>query len=161
MAKYKILAVFNILVFAIICALLIRALGQPLPEIKFNCTYALENIPHIVVSDRIYFANRLRNPFFIPIKEVKVGLERVDAGMKKTVQETQGLFIYKGMMDWGGEKVAIIYVLEAKKTKFLKLGDFVKGYKVLDITEDEVVLSKEAGLSLITLKIGGVNEDRL
>ncbi len=152
--KYSWISTANILIFIGTFLGLIEMSRYPLPRIDFNCSYIPITVPQLVVSDKIYSVP-LRNPFFVPIKEVEVGVEKVDVETKKTAQEAQGLFVYKGMMDWGGDKVAIIYVIESKKTKFLKLGDFVEGYKVLDITEDTVVLSKEGGLSLITLKVGG------
>ncbi len=152
--KYKWISTANLLVFVGVVFGLIAMSKHTLPSVDFNCSYMPLNISLLVATDKVYQLPH-RNPFFIPIKEVEVDMEKVDVETKKTAQEAQGLFVYKGMMDWSGDKVAIIYIVESKKTRFLKLGDFVEGYKVLDITEDTVVLSKEGGLSLITLKVGG------
>lgn len=97
-----------------------------------------------------------RNPFFYPQPDVSVALNVASDKSKVTAQGPKTSIIYKGMVIWGEDKIAIVFLPEEKKTRFVKLGDFIEGYKILDITEDTVVLSKQEGLSIITLKIGGV-----
>ena len=154
MRIYKMSQIVNLFLFVSLIGVFGYISKYRIPSFDFSCEYHMFRLEPFAIPLDTYNPPS-RNPFFIPLKEVKVSVEKVDESTKKVAQEATGLFVYKGMMDWGDEKVAIIYVLEDKKTKFLKLGDFVKGYKVLDITEDAVVLSKEGGLSLITLKIGG------
>lgn len=50
-------------------------------------------------------------------------------------------FVYKGRIDLGNRKRAIMVDLTTKKTHFLEVGQEVAGFKVLDITETQVLLS--------------------
>ncbi len=125
--------------------------------VVFNCVYPnwQNKINEPIIN---HIGKVLRNPFFYPVKDVNVKMIKVDNEIKQVAKEANPPLVYKGMMLWGDEKVAIFYIQKEKKTKFVKLGEFVNGYKVLDISEDEVVLSKEGGLSIVTLKIGGVRD---
>ncbi len=130
----------------------------PLPQVEFNCAYepGEYSLPRL---DEALFRLPKREPFFPPALEVNVSMA-VDEEVKQVHKQASLPFSYKGMMIWGEEKIAIIYSSEDKKDHFLKLGEFIGGYKLLDITEDAVVLSKKGGLSLITLKkAGGLGED--
>ena len=131
---------------------------QPLPRVEFNCAYELSEyaLPRL---DESLFQLPKREPFFPPALEVSVSMA-VEEEVKRVHKQASLPFSYKGMMVWGEEKIAIIYSSEDKRDHFLKLGEFIGGYKLLDITEDAVVLSKKGGLSLITLKkAGGLGED--
>ncbi len=128
----------------------------PSKDLVFSCKFPKREIefPH---PQKDLYSLPERDPFFYPSVRVEVDLT---VEQKGTTQETSvtSPFVYKGMVKWGEELVAILYVKKDKKTKFVKLGEFVDGYKVLDITEDTVVLSKKGGLSLITLNLGGLRE---
>jgi hypothetical protein len=50
-------------------------------------------------------------------------------------------FIYKGQISVGGRQRAIVENTTAQKTHFLEVGQEVAGFKVLDITQNRVVLS--------------------
>ncbi len=50
-------------------------------------------------------------------------------------------FAYKGRIDVGQRRRAIVEDLATRKTYFLEVGQSVAGFKVLDITERQVVLS--------------------
>ena len=69
------------------------------------------------------------------------------------------LFVYKGRINLGSRQRAIMEDTTTKKTYFLEVGQEVVGCKVLDITENRVVLSdpntkKEVEISLISSKNG-------
>ena len=69
------------------------------------------------------------------------------------------LFVYKGRINLGSRQRAIVEDTTTKKTYFLEVGQEVAGFKVLDITENRVVLSdpntnKEVEVSLISSKSG-------
>lgn len=51
------------------------------------------------------------------------------------------LFIYKGRIMLGGMPRAILEEVWSKKTHFLQLGHTVAGFKLVDMTENHVVLS--------------------
>jgi len=50
-------------------------------------------------------------------------------------------FLYKGRVMMGAKQRAVLEDLSRKKTHFLQVGQEVAGFKVLDITETQVVLS--------------------
>jgi hypothetical protein len=49
--------------------------------------------------------------------------------------------VYKGRVSLGATQRAIVEDVTTKKTYFLQVGQEVAGYKVLDMAENEVVLS--------------------
>jgi hypothetical protein len=50
-------------------------------------------------------------------------------------------FVYKGRINLGKRQRAVVENTTTKKTHFLEVGQEVAGFKVLDISESEVVLS--------------------
>ena len=50
-------------------------------------------------------------------------------------------FVFKGRILMGAKQRAVLEDVTTKKTHFLQVGQAVAGFKVLDITETEVVLS--------------------
>ncbi len=103
-----------------------------------------EGIASLEVSKDIFFPEKKK----VEVKAVE---------QAKRAKKTDGpSIVYKGVMVWDGKKVGIFYDANRKKTLFLKEGEFIKDYKILDITAEEVVLSKKGGLSVVTLKIGGL-----
>ncbi len=136
-------------------------LHEPLPTLDFKCHFKEPVTPEVKSRSDVYMLPK-RNPFFYPAPEVSVSLkvasEQGNSQTKSLSGNVPTNMVYKGMMIWGEDKIAIIFSPVDKKTRFVKLGEFVRGYKVLDITEDMVVLSKEGGLSITTLKLGGVSE---
>ena len=65
-----------------------------------------------------------------------------DAAEPKEPQEAQKpQFVYKGRIQLGTRQRAILEDLTVRKTHFLEVGQQVAGYKVLDISENQVLLS--------------------
>jgi hypothetical protein len=58
-----------------------------------------------------------------------------------TPKATAPQFAYKGRIDLGSRQRAILEDQAAKKTYFLEVGQEVAGFKVLDISESQVLLS--------------------
>ncbi len=126
-----------------------------LPSLRLTCRFPKLISNEINMNPDLYRLPK-RNPFFYPRAEVSVALNVVSDTSEVSAQErSNGDIVYKGMVIWGEDKIAIFFLPRDKKTRFVKLGDFIEGYKVLDIREDTVVLSKQEGLSIMTLKIGG------
>ena len=63
------------------------------------------------------------------------------SGGSAAAQAPEPIFLYKGRINLGQRQRAIMEDLAAKKTYFLEVGQEVAKFKVLDITEDQVVLS--------------------
>ena len=61
--------------------------------------------------------------------------------------------MYKGRVALGATQRAIVEDVAAKKTYFLQVGQEVAGYKVLDISETEVVLSSSTTQETLTLRL--------
>ena len=75
------------------------------------------------------------------------------------VEPAKPVFTYKGRINLGQRQRAIVEETASGKTYFLEVGQEVAGFKVLDITENRVVLSdpntnKEVEVSLISSKNG-------
>ena len=72
--------------------------------------------------------------------------------VKKTVsplEEQTPLFVYKGQIGLGARLMVIIEQTRSGETFMVARGESVDGYKVLEITANEVVLSKEGKERLI------------
>ena len=57
------------------------------------------------------------------------------------IESTKPVFTYKGRINVGQRQRAIMEETESGKTYFLEVGQEVAGFKVLDIAENQVVLS--------------------
>jgi len=55
--------------------------------------------------------------------------------------EEQVMLRFKGLIQLGANQRAIVENVGAKKTHFLEVGQEVAGYKLLDITESQLLLS--------------------
>ena len=62
-------------------------------------------------------------------------------------------FVYKGHLVMGAKQRAIVEDVNTKKTHFLQVGQEVAGFKVLDITEQQVILSDPQSSEPITLTL--------
>ena len=60
---------------------------------------------------------------------------------------------FRGRVVLGGRQVAIIEVVASKETLFVGVGQEVEGFKVIDIDEERVVLSKSSDQQQVTLRL--------
>ena len=67
--------------------------------------------------------------------------EQAGAGAAGAQEEPEPAFVYKGQILMGQRQRAILEDATTKKTYFLEVGQDVAGFKVLDMTEEQVVLS--------------------
>ncbi len=133
------------------------SINLSLPDLNLTCHFPKLIGSEVEMDPELYRLPK-RNPFFYPRPDISVALNVASNKTEVTKQNPKADIIYKGMVIWGEDKIAIVFLPKEKKTQFVKLGDFIEGYKILDITEDTVVLSKQEGLSIITLKLGGLSE---
>ena len=94
------------------------------------------------------------NPFSSQRRQVS---ERAQAGARagsgSGATPLPPAFIYKGRVLLGSVKRAILEDAVAKKTYFLQIGQEVAGFKVLDISETQVVLSPPGSKEPFTLSL--------
>ncbi len=149
----NIFIMINLVSISIVILTSIGLTRYNISEVQTNCIIDKDIENFSINGDEIRSLTIKRDIFFTNKKEVKV-----KPVLEKTVKKNiDGPTItFKGIMNWDGQIVGIFYDAEKKKTLFLKPGEFIKDYKILDITSDEVVLSKKGGLSVVTLKIGGL-----
>ncbi|MBI4342891.1 MAG: hypothetical protein HY599_05955 [Candidatus Omnitrophica bacterium] len=82
------------------------------------------------------------NPFSPQRRQVPpAGGSEVPDGQGTPGHPPKPTLVYKGRINLGQRQRAIMEDLAAKKTYFLEVGQAVAGFKVLDITETQVVLS--------------------
>ncbi len=82
------------------------------------------------------------NPFSPQRRTVPPSLPSASAGGAGASSATQAAtLVYKGRVALGATRRAIVEDMAAKKTYFLQVGQEVAGYKVLDISDTEVILS--------------------
>jgi len=94
-----------------------------------------------------------RSPFF------KVQPRRAKAASGETiavpVEEMTPTFLYKGKISAGNRLVVIIEQTRSGETLMVSRGESVDGYKVLDITDIEVILSKKGEENIVLNTIVG------
>ena len=73
------------------------------------------------------------------------------AGASSAAQAAK--LVYKGRVALGATRRAIVEDMAAKKTYFLQVGQEVAGYKVLDISETEVILSSVQTKDQLVLRL--------
>jgi len=74
-------------------------------------------------------------------------------GSRPPVQKPAAQFVYKGRILMGTRQRAVVEDLTSKKTHFLEIGQEIEGFKVLDITETQVVLSKPNSQDSLVLSL--------
>lgn len=80
------------------------------------------------------------NPFS-PQRRFVPPAPRADTGSGIAVTPEQARFVYKGQISVGTHQRAILENTTTQKTHFLEVGQEVAGFKVLDITQNQVILS--------------------
>ncbi len=65
------------------------------------------------------------------------------------VEEATPVFVYKGRIASGNRLVVIIGQTRSGEVIMASIGEYVDGYKVLDITDTEVILSKKGEENII------------
>ncbi len=83
-----------------------------------------------------------RSPFF-RVRRPEPGRKASTITPFAPVEEAAPKFIYKGRISSGKRLVVIIGQTRSGEVVMVSRGDNVGGYKVLDITDTEVILSKE------------------
>lgn len=83
------------------------------------------------------------NPFSSQrrVASMPIGAGPSMASPSGELASTKPVFVYKGRVTMGQQARAILEDASIKKTYFLQVGQEVAGFKVLDITESQVVLS--------------------
>jgi hypothetical protein len=77
------------------------------------------------------------------------------AGAAAAHEDPQPAFVYKGQILMGQRQRAILEDATTKKTHFLEVGQGVAEFKVLDMTEEQVVLSDEKTQTTLAVTRGG------
>lgn len=97
-----------------------------------------------------------RSPFFKV--QPKVGLPAQAEGPSVPVEDQTPVFVYKGKIASGGRLTVIIAQTRSGEVFMVSRGDSVDGYKVLDITNTEVILSKKGAENIVlkTLEKPGI-----
>ena len=81
------------------------------------------------------------NPFSAERHPASSGGSEAPDGQAEPAQPDKPAFLYKGRINMGQRQRAIMEDPAAKKTYFLEVGQVVATFKVLDITESQVLLS--------------------
>ena len=69
-------------------------------------------------------------------------------------------FIYKGRIQFGQRQRAIVEEVTTHKTHFLEVGQEVTGFKVLDISENQVLLSDPAANEPLALPLSSAAQSK-
>lgn len=81
------------------------------------------------------------NPFSPQRRQAPVSQQASTEAEGRPPQPSPPQFIYKGRILMGTKQRAILEEAKSQKTYFLQVGQEVAGFKVLDISETQVVLS--------------------
>lgn len=82
------------------------------------------------------------NPFS-PMRRQKPTESSTDVS-QKVPEPPKAKLIYKGRVVLGNRQRAILEDETTRKTHFLEIGQIVSGFKLLDIAEDQVIVSEES-----------------
>ena len=94
------------------------------------------------------------NPFSSKRREAPVLLPgKVEGAPAAAAKPVPPQFVYKGRITMGAKNRAILEELKSKKTYFLQIGQEVAGFKILDISETQVVLSNPNSQEPLTLSL--------
>ena len=94
------------------------------------------------------------NPFAAQRRQVpQPGPGSPGGGSAAPGQPALPQFVYKGRITMGAGQRAVIEEIVTKKTYFLQIGQEVAGFKVLDISETQVVLSQPGIQESLTLRL--------
>lgn len=94
------------------------------------------------IPESEYAALLERNIFFRYVSQAK---KEGEATQKETGrrEEKEVAFLFKGKMVVNNRVVVILEESASKKTHLVGKGDVIGGYRVIDVKDDEVVISKE------------------
>ena len=114
--------------------------GEPWEQVKDEYPLPHEIPPRVLFAPETAEAVVQANPFspqrrFVPPPPTGGS----DGAASPTPDEAQ--FLYKGQISVGKRQRAIMENTTTRKTHFLEVGQEVAGFKVLDITQNQVVLS--------------------
>ena len=96
--------------------------------------------PAVEPLDEMLHANPF-SPERKPLQPVVAATGAPNAGALLAAAAPKAAFIYKGRVTMGQQQRAIMEDTTTKKTFFLQVGQEVAGFKVLDITQKQVLLS--------------------
>jgi hypothetical protein len=81
------------------------------------------------------------NPFSPQRRRVQAASSGTGEAAEPPIERIAPHFVYKGRINLGQRQRAVLEETTTQKTHFVETGQTVAGFKVLDITEDQVVLS--------------------
>jgi len=96
-------------------------------------------------------------------KEEKVAIQEgqeAEKGTLNVAEESPMMFNFEGASFSDNSKLAILRHLVDNKTYIVRIGDVVGGYKVIDITENSLVLVKGSEKLVISKKTSKSNENK-
>ena len=119
----------------------IELMSEPWDRVKQDYPIT-EQAPSTERPEDVAEAVLKANPFSPQRRPVTAkGEKGVEGGSLPTPAPPKPQFVFKGQINLGQRKRAILEDLNAHKTYFLEVGQEVAGFKVLDIGENRVVLS--------------------
>ena len=89
-----------------------------------------------------YYEGMLRRSPFIKVQPKRARAAKREAP-PVPVEEQTPVFLYKGKISAGSRLMVIIKQTRSGETFMVSSGESIDGYKVLDITDTEVILSKK------------------
>ena len=126
-------------------------------QVKTQYPLPAEPSPAPVISAELFDAVVGANPFS-PQRRAPAGAAGGPGGGGLgggggTVEPPAPKFVYKGRINVGSSRRAIVEDTTAHKTYFLEVGQEVAGFKVLDIAEKQVVLSDSQSQQELVLSL--------
>lgn len=116
--------------------------GEPWAHVREQYPMPQEVEEPLTLSPETSEAVVAANPFSPKRRVVPVPADGGTAnGGSGTAEPPKPQFAFKGLIKLGAKSRAILEDLQAHKTYFLEVGQDVAGFKVLDIAENQVLLS--------------------
>ena len=119
---------------------------------------AAQKIDMQLVQDVIAFSDyerMLKKSLFFQLQPERPKEEAGQEAELMPVDEQTPLFVYRGKIAAGNRVVVIIEQTRSGEVAMVSKGESIAGYKVLDITDTEVILSKKDEKTIILKTIEG------
>ena len=94
-----------------------------------------------------------------PFSEQRQPIDEPATSGSAALPVTAPQFLYKGRINMGQRQRAIVEETGSHKTYFLEVGQAVAGFKVLDITENRVVLSNPVSQAEVVVSLNSASKD--
>ena len=95
-----------------------------------------------------YYEGMLKRSLFVKVQPKRAKAASAEAAVMP-VEDKTPTFVYKGKIAAGNRLVVIIEQTRSGETLMVSKGEGVDGYKVLDITNTEVILSKKGEENIV------------